>query len=149
MDKDFSGFRDKRGNMRKLINVERELRCMKEVMSSLMDKQDRLITENTDLKLRLAECEKGSAINQGLKEEIQEIKKQNDILKATCQDYESSLRSLQVKVQDRIIDRAEGGLGDNKLKELRNEWKQEQEEEKVKFSEVVKRQIQEKTSRCN
>ncbi|MPC94216.1 hypothetical protein E2C01_089373 [Portunus trituberculatus] len=37
---------------------------------------------------------------------------------------------------------AEGGLGDNKLKELRNEWKQDQEEEKVKFSEVVRRQIQ-------
>ncbi|MPC50803.1 hypothetical protein E2C01_044637 [Portunus trituberculatus] len=47
------------------------------------------------------------------------------------------------KVQDRITDRAEGGLGDNKLKELRNEWKQEQEEENVKFSEV--RQIQENT----
>ncbi|MPC73981.1 hypothetical protein E2C01_068325 [Portunus trituberculatus] len=52
---------------------------MKEVMSSLMDKQDRLQTENTTLKLRVAECEK------------------------------------------------------------------EQEEEKVKFSEVVRRQIQENT----
>ncbi|MPC36470.1 hypothetical protein E2C01_029928 [Portunus trituberculatus] len=69
-----------------------------------------------------------------MKEEMQEIEKQNDILKATCQDYKSSLRSLQVKVQDRIVDRAEGGLGENKLKELQNEWKQEQEEEKVKFS---------------
>ncbi|MPC70408.1 hypothetical protein E2C01_064657 [Portunus trituberculatus] len=129
--------------MRRLINVERELRHMKEVMSSLMDKQDRLITENTTLKLRVAECEKVSAINQELKEEIQEIKKQNDVLKATCQKYESSLRSLQAKVQDGIGDQAEGGLGDNKLKELRNEWKQEQEEEKLKFSEVVRRQIQE------
>ncbi|MPC74245.1 hypothetical protein E2C01_068598 [Portunus trituberculatus] len=119
MDKDFSGFRDEQGNMRRLINVERKLRYMKEVMSSLMDKQDRLITENTELKLRLVECEKVSAINQGLKE-IQEIKKQNDVLKATCYDYESSLKSLQVKVQDRIVDRAEGGLGENKLKELQN-----------------------------
>ncbi|MPC51115.1 hypothetical protein E2C01_044954 [Portunus trituberculatus] len=119
MDKDFSRFRDERDNMRRLINVERELRYMKEVMSSLMDKQDQLIMENTDLKLIFAECEKVSAINQGLKE-IQEIKKQNDVLKATCQDYESSLRSLQVKVQDRIVDRPEGGLCDNKLKELRN-----------------------------
>ncbi|MPC64463.1 hypothetical protein E2C01_058580 [Portunus trituberculatus] len=118
---------------------------MKEVMSSLMDKQDRLTTENTELKLRLVECEKVSAINQGLKEEIQEIKKQNDVLKATCQDYENSLRSLQGKVQDGIVDREEGGLGENKLKELLNEWKQEQEGEKVKFSEVVKRQIKEDT----
>ncbi|MPC34459.1 hypothetical protein E2C01_027851 [Portunus trituberculatus] len=91
---------------------------MKEVMTSLMDKQDRLITENTALILRLAECEKASAINQELKEEIQEIKKQNEVLKATCQNYESSLKSLQIKVQYGITDRAEGGLGDNKLKEL-------------------------------
>ncbi|MPD05079.1 hypothetical protein E2C01_100804 [Portunus trituberculatus] len=80
----------------------------------------RLIMENTALKLRVAECEKVIAINQELKEEIQEIKKQNEVLKATCQNYESSLRSFQAKVQDRIADRAEGGLGDNKLKELRN-----------------------------
>ncbi|MPC75365.1 hypothetical protein E2C01_069751 [Portunus trituberculatus] len=117
MDKDFSGFRDERGNMRRSINIERELRYMKEVISNLMDKQDRLIMENTELKLRLAKCEV-SAINQGLKEEIQEIKKQNDILKATCQDYKSSLRSLQVKLQDGIVDRTEGGLVENKLKKL-------------------------------
>ncbi|MPC31573.1 hypothetical protein E2C01_024868 [Portunus trituberculatus] len=67
MDKDFSGFRDIHGNMRRLINIERELRYMKVVMSSLMDKQDRLIT---DLKSRSAEYEKVSAINQELKEEI-------------------------------------------------------------------------------
>ncbi|MPC93715.1 hypothetical protein E2C01_088855 [Portunus trituberculatus] len=148
MDKDFSGFRDERGNMKRLINVERELRYMEvmlSLMDKLMDKQDQLIMENTELKLRFGECEKVSAINQGLKEEIQEIKKQNDVLKATCHHYESSLRSLQVKVQDGIVDRAEGGLGENKLKELRNERKQEQEEEQVKFSEVVKRQIQENT----
>ncbi|MPC68202.1 hypothetical protein E2C01_062400 [Portunus trituberculatus] len=145
MDKDFSGFRDERGIMRRLINIERELGYMKEVMSSLMDKQDRLTAENTELKLRLVKCEKVSAINQGLKEEIQEIKKQNDVLKATCQDYENSLRNLQVKVQNGIVDRVEDGLSENKLKELRNAWKQEQEEEKVKFTEVVKIQIQENT----
>ncbi|MPC64113.1 hypothetical protein E2C01_058224 [Portunus trituberculatus] len=118
---------------------------MKEVMSSLMDKQGQLQAENTALKLRVAECEKVSGINQELKEEILKIRKQNDALKTTCQNYESSLKNLQDKVQSRITDWAEGGLGDTKLKELRNEWKQEQEEEKVKFSEVIKRQIQENT----
>ncbi|MPC57589.1 hypothetical protein E2C01_051572 [Portunus trituberculatus] len=91
MEKNVSTFRDERGNMRRLINVERGLRYMKEVMSSLMYKQDRLTTENTALKLRVGECEKISAINQELKEEIQEIRKQNDILKTTCLNYESSL----------------------------------------------------------
>ncbi|MPC49732.1 hypothetical protein E2C01_043544 [Portunus trituberculatus] len=115
MDKDFSGFRDEQDSIRRLINIERELRYMKEVMLSLMDKQDRLKMENTVLKLRLVESEKVSAINLGLKEEIQEIKKQD---KATCQNYENSLRSLQDKVQDGIVDRIEGGLGENKLKGL-------------------------------
>lgn len=145
MDKDFAGFRDERSNMRRLVYVERELRNMKEVITSLMDKQDRLLAENTALKPRVTECEKVSEINQELKEEIVEIRKQNDVLKTTCQNYESSLKNLQDKVQHGITDRVEGGLGDNKLKELRNEWKQEQEEEKVKFSEVVRRQIQENT----
>ncbi|MPC30592.1 hypothetical protein E2C01_023859 [Portunus trituberculatus] len=79
MDKDFSGFRNERGRMRRLINIEREFRYIKEVMLSLMDKQDRLTTENIKLKLRLVECDKVSVINQGLEEEIQEIKKQNDV----------------------------------------------------------------------
>ncbi|MPD04412.1 hypothetical protein E2C01_100098 [Portunus trituberculatus] len=33
MDKDFSGFRKERNSMRRLINVERELRYIKEVMT--------------------------------------------------------------------------------------------------------------------
>ncbi|MPC46957.1 hypothetical protein E2C01_040689 [Portunus trituberculatus] len=35
-----------------------------------------------------------------MKEEMQEIKKQNDILKPTCYNHEDSLRSQQKKVQD-------------------------------------------------
>ncbi|MPD04633.1 hypothetical protein E2C01_100331 [Portunus trituberculatus] len=38
MDKDFSGFREERGSMRRLINVERELRYMKEVMTDCQRK---------------------------------------------------------------------------------------------------------------
>ncbi|MPC27933.1 hypothetical protein E2C01_021122 [Portunus trituberculatus] len=101
-----------------------------------MAKQDQLITENTELKLRLVKCKMVSAINQGLKEEIQELNKQNDVLKATCHGYESFLRTFQVKVQDRNVDRAEGGLGENKLKELRNGWKQKQGEEKLNFQKL-------------
>ncbi|MPC31481.1 hypothetical protein E2C01_024771 [Portunus trituberculatus] len=39
MDKDFSGFREERDNMRRLINLEREIRYMKEAMSSMIEKQ--------------------------------------------------------------------------------------------------------------
>ncbi|MPC34565.1 hypothetical protein E2C01_027958 [Portunus trituberculatus] len=40
MDKDFSGFRDERGSMRRLINIERELRYLHE------GSDVRLTTEN-------------------------------------------------------------------------------------------------------
>ncbi|MPC36225.1 hypothetical protein E2C01_029674 [Portunus trituberculatus] len=33
MDKDFSGFMEEKGSIRRLINVERELRYVKEVMT--------------------------------------------------------------------------------------------------------------------
>ncbi|MPC91413.1 hypothetical protein E2C01_086448 [Portunus trituberculatus] len=69
-------------------------------MSSLMDKHDRLVTENTALKLRITECEKVSGIDQELKEEILEIRKQNDALKTTWQN-------LQGKVQQEVTDRIE------------------------------------------
>ncbi|MPC18006.1 hypothetical protein E2C01_010877 [Portunus trituberculatus] len=52
-DEDLSGFREERGNMKRLINMEREMRHMEEVMSSMVEKQDKLIKENTELKDRL------------------------------------------------------------------------------------------------
>ncbi|MPC33736.1 hypothetical protein E2C01_027095 [Portunus trituberculatus] len=48
-----------------------------------------------------------------------------------------SLKSLQKKTQDGE-DTVENGMGEIKLEGLRNACKKEQEEEKVKFSEVVK-----------
>ncbi|MPC58273.1 hypothetical protein E2C01_052269 [Portunus trituberculatus] len=44
-----------------------------------MEKQDKLIKENTELKVRLEECEKVREIKQEMKEEMQEIKKQNNV----------------------------------------------------------------------
>ncbi|MPC62037.1 hypothetical protein E2C01_056117 [Portunus trituberculatus] len=84
-----------------------------------------------------------------MKEEMWEIKKQNNILKATCCNYKDSLRSQQKQVQDGE-DKAENGMGESKLEELRNAKKQVKEKEKVKFSEskeevVVRNKIQEKT----
>ncbi|MPC61829.1 hypothetical protein E2C01_055906 [Portunus trituberculatus] len=92
MDKDFLGFQDEGGNTRRLVDVRRELKYLKEAMSSLMDKHDRRVTENTALKLRITECEKVSGINQELKEEILEIGKQNDALKTTCQNLQDKMQ---------------------------------------------------------
>ncbi|MPC40837.1 hypothetical protein E2C01_034406 [Portunus trituberculatus] len=36
-DKEFSGFREEKGNVRRLMNVEKEMRYMKEVISSIME----------------------------------------------------------------------------------------------------------------
>ncbi|MPC43837.1 hypothetical protein E2C01_037491 [Portunus trituberculatus] len=77
-----------------------------------------------------------------MKEEMEEIKKQNGTLMDTCCKYEESLKSLQEKVQD-----GAGKVENDEIKseELKIAWKREQEEDKVKFSEVVKKEIQEKT----
>ena len=88
--------------------------------------------------------EKESEINVMMKEEVEELKRENAALKNSCKKYEEALKDLNdlVKNSPRELKRE---IEENKMVELRNEWKKEQEEEKIKFTEVVRRQIQEKT----
>ncbi|MPC50052.1 hypothetical protein E2C01_043874 [Portunus trituberculatus] len=60
-----------------------------------------------------------------------------------CCDYEDSLRNLQKKEIQDGEDKVENGMSESKLEELQNAWKKEQEEENVKFSEVVQDSTQE------
>ncbi|MPC15522.1 hypothetical protein E2C01_008316 [Portunus trituberculatus] len=106
--------------------MEREMRCMKELISNILEKQDKLTKESIDLKERTEECEKVREVNQVMKEEMEELKRQNGILMATCGEYEETLKCLQGKVQD-----GTSRVGEIKLEELRNVRKKEQEEEKL------------------
>ncbi len=100
--------------------------------------------ENKELTKKYSECESALKINNEMKEAIEELKKENGILKAKLNGYEVTLQGLQGKVED-SAGKVEDAVCETKLEELRNAWKKEHEDEKVSFTEVVKKQIQEKT----
>ncbi len=37
----FGGFREEKGNVRRTTSVEREIRCIKELISGILEKQDK------------------------------------------------------------------------------------------------------------
>ncbi|MPD01331.1 hypothetical protein E2C01_096851 [Portunus trituberculatus] len=47
---------------------------MKEMISNILEKQDKLAKENAELKERIGECEKVREVNQVVKEEMEELK---------------------------------------------------------------------------
>ena len=119
---EFSGFKEERGSMRRIVNLEKELRAVKETIANILENQNVLIEENCELK---SECEKyGNAIkeNSKMKQCLKEIKEENEELKKRCakessewkqtyEDYEKLLEankemkeSLEkVKEENRIL----------------------------------------------
>ncbi len=100
--------------------------------------------ENRELIKKYSECESALKINNETKEAMEELKKENEILKTKCNEYEAAFQGLQQKVED-SAGKVEGAVCETKLEELRNAWKKEHEDEKVSFTEVVKKQIEENT----
>ena len=144
---EFSGFREEQGNMRRLVTAEREIRCMRELIAGILERQDEIEQENNALKCQLGELEGIVRENKEMKKELEQIRKENEVLMTKCEGYEVTLEGLEKRVEDNSENREkeEGVMYGAQLQELRNVWKKEQEEEKVSFSEVVKKQIQEKT----
>ena len=120
------------------------MRCVRELVSTILESQEKLTQENENLKVRMTSYEKVSEINVMMKEEVEELKRENVALKKSCKKYEEALKDLNDKVKNSPSE-LKSEIEENKMVELRNEWKKEQEEEKIKFTEVVRRQIQEKT----
>ena len=55
--RDFLGFREEKGTMRRVIGVEREMRNMRELIAGILLKQDELVEENKELRNKFMECE--------------------------------------------------------------------------------------------
>ena len=134
---EFSGFRDEKFNVRRL---EREVRCLCELVTNILGTQETQAKEYQDLKERMVINEKVSEENKMMKEEVEGLKRENEVLKKKCEKYERELKRLNDKIENSVRE-SKSEMGENKLVELRNVWKKEQEEEKVKFTEVVERQI--------
>ena len=128
----FSGFREEKTNMRRIVNVEKKVRCMKELLASILDKQEKLFEENQELR----------TANREMKDQLEEIKRENNVLLEKCKSYEAVMKGLgEVNIKEQKLE----AVGESKLEEWKKTWEKKQENEKVIFAEVVKKQIQEKT----
>lgn len=141
---EFSGFIEEGSNMKRMVTVEKEIRCLRELVAGILEKQDQLIEENEKLKRKCGDLERTVQLNEEVKITLEELKKENSTLKVKCNKYEAALEGLREKV-DTKVETVEGAVSETKLEEMRKAWKKEQEDEKVNFAEVVKQQIQEKT----
>ena len=141
-ERDFSGFREERASMRRIITLEKDMRCLRELVSSVLDNQDKLIKENQDLRNKYSEYESVMKLNNEIKKGMENLKKENEELKVKCSRYEESLKGLEVRLEG---EKEEGGVCESKLEELKKAWKEQCEEEKINFAEVIKQQVREKT----
>ena len=84
---DFSGFEnEKRGTMRRIVNVEREIRFMKELLEGLMMKYEQ--TSNKERKSMFCEYEHIIETNKEMQKELMSIKEENEVLKFDkCVNY--------------------------------------------------------------
>ena len=71
---DFSGFREDKSNMRRIITVEKEVRCMRELIASILEKQDQLLEENKELKCKCDRFESVLVANREMKVSLEVIK---------------------------------------------------------------------------
>jgi len=161
-NREFSGFKEERSNMRRVVSLEKEVRLMKDAISGLLEKYDNLTKDNDDLKMKYAGYENALKVNSEMKKSLEELKQENKELSDKCENYEKALHEMNQKVEvsseevkkveselsvmkenkDRYV---EGALSGEQLEELKSVWKKECEEEKMSFREVIQQQIREKT----
>ncbi|MPC77896.1 hypothetical protein E2C01_072365 [Portunus trituberculatus] len=138
-EREFSGFKEEKVTMRRIIIMDRELKAGKEMVAAMFEKQDQLIAENLELRERCLNLESTVKVNHEMKNTLEEIKRENSALKGKCTNYEAALQGLQEKLDSNLETGKE--MSERKLDEWKKIWKKEREEEKVFFAEVVKQQI--------
>ena len=87
-DRDFSGFAPERTNLRRILELEKELRSMKELIAEVWEKQDLLQSEYLVLKQDLMDSRKDVS---DLKKEIKNLKTENESLKKTVNTQEGKI----------------------------------------------------------
>ena len=142
--RDFSGFREEKGTMRRVISVELEMRNMKEFIAGIWLMQDELVEENKELRNKFMECERDLQMNKEMKREVEVLQEENERLKTKCGNYEQAIQGLEEKFQS-TVEREGASVTETKLEEIKDAWKKQHEEEKVSFAEVIRRQVQENT----
>ena len=138
--RDFSGFREEKGTMRRVNSVEWEMRNMRELIAGILLKQDELVEENKELRNKFMECERDLQMNKEMKREMEVLKEENERLKTKCGSFEQALQGLEEKFQSNV-EKEGAAVSETKLEEIKDAWKKQHEEEKVSFGEVIRRQV--------
>ena len=95
--KDFSGFQQgrERGNLRRMVEMEREIRIVKETLNAVLEKQDQLIMENEELKRQCDGYQNIIKTNNEVKKVVDELKKENEAMKLRCKVYEAAFKTVK------------------------------------------------------
>ncbi|MPC75785.1 hypothetical protein E2C01_070182 [Portunus trituberculatus] len=75
-EREFSGFKEERVTMRRIIIMDKELKALKEMVTVMYEKQDQLITENLELRERCLNLKSTVKINHEMKNTLEEIKRE-------------------------------------------------------------------------
>lgn len=107
----FSGFSQERerGNMKRIIEVETEIRIAKETLAVVLKKQDQLIMENEKWRKKCNGYQSTIKINYEIKKTVANLKKE------------------ALEIVRETLEKVEGVVRKGILEELRNDWKKESE----------------------
>ena len=96
-DRSFSGFAPERNNMRKIIELERDMRALKDLVSDIFMQQEQLMKENEVLQKENKErrCEA-----KNLRKERSDLKAECENMKATVTVFSDDLTSVSEQVND-------------------------------------------------
>ena len=133
----FSGFLPDRGNMRRLVGVESEIRLLKELMAQILDKQDQLILDNNELKKKCANYDSIVKENSDMKQALEVLKNENAEFKAKAVNHEATMQEMKNKVEV-------SSEGVKRMEEKQDKWKNQREEVQESFRDIVNQQLEEK-----
>ena len=81
------------------MNVEREVRVMKELLESLMTEHEQIKKENKEMKDKFREHKSIIETNKEVQKELISMKEENEVLKEKRVSYEAQLEDLKGKVK--------------------------------------------------
>ncbi|MPC87864.1 hypothetical protein E2C01_082744 [Portunus trituberculatus] len=88
--------------MRRVITVEKEMKCLREMIAMVFKKQEQLITENKKLREKCDKLDNKVKMNNEMKKILAEIKRENSALKGKCENYKLELQGLQDKLNTSV-----------------------------------------------
>ncbi|MPC73578.1 hypothetical protein E2C01_067912 [Portunus trituberculatus] len=65
--------------MRKITSVEKEIKCMREVIAKILEKQDQLFEKNQEVKAKCCQLEETVKVNNEMRSALEGIKRRTKL----------------------------------------------------------------------